>query len=357
MADRSFFIRPLEPADARDVWALSIRPEVARWLGGTPFEGFDPGAHGLECADLEWTHTLGAVAGGRVVGIVQLKIGPRVRIRHRANLWMAVHPDHHRRGIGDALLRAMLDAADRWLDVVRIELFTHADNVAAIALYEKHGFVVETRRARDMVRDGRPVDGIGMARIRPGWSQPPDALRPPAAWAERGRPPPGEVVIRPPTLDDAAGLAALFREESVLWGTMQVPTAPNERWRRRLATPERPSYWSLVAEVGGRVAGSAGLSPPVMPRRRHVSSLGMGVHPDFQGMGIGERLLVAALDLADAWLALERVELEVYTDNTRARRLYEKHGFVAEGICRSVVYRDGGYCDSVSMARLRPPPG
>lgn len=39
----------------------------------------------------------------------------------------------------------------------------------------------------------------------------------------------------------------------------------------------------------------------------------------------------AAVDLADKWLNLTRFELEVYTDNASAIRLYKKFGFTIEG--------------------------
>jgi L-phenylalanine/L-methionine N-acetyltransferase len=48
---------------------------------------------------------------------------------------------------------------------------------------------------------------------------------------------------------------------------------------------------------------------------RHVGSIGMAVRNDWQGRGIGTALMEAALDLADNWLNLTRIELRVYTDN------------------------------------------
>ena len=60
------------------------------------------------------------------------------------------------------------------------------------------------------------------------------------------------------------------------------------------------------------------------------------------------------LDLADNWLMLLRVELEVYADNERAIALYEKMGFQREGLRRMATVRRGRYIDECSMARLRP---
>jgi GNAT superfamily N-acetyltransferase len=48
---------------------------------------------------------------------------------------------------------------------------------------------------------------------------------------------------------------------------------------------------------------------------RHVGSIGMAVRDDWQGKGVGTALMEAALDLADNWLNLTRIELRVYTNN------------------------------------------
>jgi putative acetyltransferase len=79
----------------------------------------------------------------------------------------------------------------------------------------------------------------------------------------------------------------------------------------------------------------------------------MAVRDDWQGRGAGTALMQAAVDLADNWLNLSRLELEVYTDNEAAVRLYQKFGFSIEGTLRRFAYRDGQYVDAYCMARLR----
>jgi L-phenylalanine/L-methionine N-acetyltransferase len=63
--------------------------------------------------------------------------------------------------------------------------------------------------------------------------------------------------------------------------------------------------------------------------------------------GAGTVLMQSAVDLADKWLNLTRLELEVYTDNESVIRLYKKFGFTIEGILRSKIL------DSHLMVRLR----
>ncbi len=93
---------------------------------------------------------------------------------------------------------------------------------------------------------------------------------------------------------------------------------------------------------------------PSRPRRRHAANLGMAVHDGWHGKGVGTALIRAAIDLADNWLNLHRLELEVYTDNESAVRLYQRHGFVVEGTLKDYAFRNGAYVDAFTMARLRP---
>ena len=135
-------------------------------------------------------------------------------------------------------------------------------------------------------------------------------------------------------------------------GTMQLPNRSLE-WRREQYAQPRAEMHSLVAELDGRVVGQLGLHIESAARRRHVGGCGMGVHDDFQGRGVGSALMAAMINLAENWLNLRRIELEVYTDNAPAIRLYEKFGFVIEGTMRDYAFRDGEYTDAYKMARVR----
>ena len=160
------------------------------------------------------------------------------------------------------------------------------------------------------------------------------------------------IVVRAREPGDAEALAAIFACPGVIAGTLRLPFESVAAVRERFNQPA-PGTYSLVAAVEGRVVGSLGLHLAPAPRRRHCGSIGMAVHDDFQGRGVGSALLGAAVDLADRWLNLRRVELEVYTDNAPAIRLYERFGFAIEGTLRGFAFRDGAYVDAYAMARLR----
>ena len=109
-----------------------------------------------------------------------------------------------------------------------------------------------------------------------------------------------------------------------------------------------------VPEDSPRVVGWCDIVPDGREGFRHGGRLGLGVHPDFRDRGIGSRLLEAALGRADE-IGLERVDLEVFASNEGAIRLYERYGFVQEGVRRRVRKIDGRYDDNVLMCRLPPP--
>jgi putative acetyltransferase len=136
-------------------------------------------------------------------------------------------------------------------------------------------------------------------------------------------------------------------------GTLQLPLQSAETWRKRLAEPP-DGLFMLVACAEEEVVGNLGLeTSPNHPRMRHVGSIGMAVRDDWQGKGVGTALMEAALDLADNWLNLTRIELRVYVDNSAAVALYERFGFEIEGTHRRLAFRNGEYVDAYSMARIR----
>ncbi|WP_028113540.1 GNAT family N-acetyltransferase [Ferrimonas kyonanensis] len=162
------------------------------------------------------------------------------------------------------------------------------------------------------------------------------------------------MLIRAPRPADAADIAQAMSAPSCYGNTLQLPYPTEEMWQKRITdSPEHVHF--LVVELDGRVVASGALEQCTAPRRRHVANLGMSVAPEVQGQGIGTALLMALLDLADNWLALRRIELEVYADNPVAQALYRKQGFELEGRARDYAFRDGHYVDALIMARVRTP--
>ncbi len=159
--------------------------------------------------------------------------------------------------------------------------------------------------------------------------------------------------VRRAEITDYDAVNQIFTGPKVIWGTLQLPFPSAESWKKRLSESPEGTF-NLLACAGDEVVGQLGLFTfPNWPRRRHVGQIGMAVRDDWQGKGAGTALMQAVLDLADNWLNLKRLELEVYTDNEPAIRLYKKFGFVMEGTFLQFAYRNGEFVDVYTMARLK----
>ncbi|OCA59182.1 GCN5 family acetyltransferase [Aeromonas piscicola] len=161
-----------------------------------------------------------------------------------------------------------------------------------------------------------------------------------------------QITIRHAEPTDAPALRDLYALPNAQAGTLQLPYPTLSVWQKRLENGSVVALVALVAEVDGLLVGQISLHVEPNPRRKHVAGIGMGVRDDWAGKGVGSALMAAALDLADNWLNLHRIELTVFVDNEAAQALYRKFGFVEEGRARDYAFRQGRYVDVFYMARV-----
>jgi len=163
-------IRRVRTSDAEAMARLMGDPDVLGNLLQLPF----PSVEAWRTRLAEWDQPgrsdllLVAEAEGALVGNAGLNpVGPALRRRHAMHLGITVAKGWQGRGVGTQLMAALLDAADRWLGCLRIELTVFTDNEAAIALYRKFGFEIEGTHRAYALRDGRYADVLAMARLHP----------------------------------------------------------------------------------------------------------------------------------------------------------------------------------------------
>lgn len=161
-----------------------------------------------------------------------------------------------------------------------------------------------------------------------------------------------EIRVRAMNSVDWPDLHKIWTDPRVCWGTLQIPVQSEDEVKKKVENPPEGMH-RLVAEMDGRVVGASGLHRSRSPRMRHMASCGVSAHSDYWNKGVGSALIAAIVDLADNWLDLKRIELEVYTDNAAAIHLYETFGFVIEGTKRKYAFREGEYVDVHVMARVR----
>ncbi|MDP9839951.1 RimJ/RimL family protein N-acetyltransferase [Neorhizobium huautlense] len=107
----------------------------------------------------------------------------------------------------------------------------------------------------------------------------------------------------------------------------------------------------MVAVADGKVVGWCDIRRGARDAEAHSGVLGMGIIPGYRDRGLGRKLMLATLEAAKA-AGLHRVELHAHADNFRAIALYEKVGFVHEGVARHAIRIEGRYIDSVLMALI-----
>ncbi|MDH7792891.1 GNAT family N-acetyltransferase [Ochrobactrum sp. AN78] len=161
---------------------------------------------------------------------------------------------------------------------------------------------------------------------------------------------PDALTYRAPNVEDAEEICAMTNMPKFRAGTSRLPftrVANTRQWLSNL----KDKHIVIVATLDGKIVGSCDIRR-ADGRRIHAGTIGIGVHDDYHGQGIGTGLMREIIDVADNWLNLQRLDLTVFADNLHAIQLYENFGFEREGVLRSDAFRDGQFVDCILMGRL-----
>ena len=107
----------------------------------------------------------------------------------------------------------------------------------------------------------------------------------------------------------------------------------------------------LVVTYKENIVGFLSIQRGEYRRIRHTGYLVVGIREKYRGMGIGSELF----SKIDTWAMennITRIELTVIYSNTIAKHLYEKNGFIVEGINKKAMIIDDKYVDVFSMAKI-----
>ncbi|MBW3600020.1 MAG: GNAT family N-acetyltransferase [Planctomycetes bacterium] len=160
-------IRHAEPGDYEAVHKLYSGPRAVHGTLQLPYPSQELWRKRL-AEPPENLHSLVAVADEEVVGQLALFVNNNSpRRSHSGFLGMAVRDDWQGKGVGTALLAAVVDLSDNWLNLLRLELTVFVDNEPGVRLYKRFGFEVEGIHRLYALRDGDFVDAYAMARLHP----------------------------------------------------------------------------------------------------------------------------------------------------------------------------------------------
>ncbi len=158
-------IRHAEPADAPAVHQMLVGGHTVAGTMRLPYAPLSSTEERL--APQDGRVTLVAVEGGEVAGFAELVTHQWPRHNHVGDLNMVVtDAERQGHGVGRSLVGAVVELADDWLHLVRLQLFVWADNAHAIRLHESFGFVVEGTLTAFTRGRGGYVDALVMGRVR-----------------------------------------------------------------------------------------------------------------------------------------------------------------------------------------------
>ncbi|MDA4885454.1 GNAT family protein [Streptomyces sp. MS2A] len=161
-------------------------------------------------------------------------------------------------------------------------------------------------------------------------------------------------VLRPFTEADAERMWEIVNDPEVAHFTGSPPRELTPRVLRdwygtRSARPDRLDL-AVTDPADGELLGEVVLHDWEPANRSCTFRTLIG--PRGRGRGVGTEATRLIVGHAFEGLGLHRVQLDAYAHNHRALRVYEKVGFVREGVRREVERRDGVWVDEVLMAVL-----
>lgn len=126
--------------------------------------------------------------------------------------------------------------------------------------------------------------------------------------------------------------------------------------RSFLDSHRQPSFaeadFAVVTLEDGTCIGGAGISVPYPESRAGILGIGIG-DKRYWDRGYGTDTMRVLCRVGFDTMNLHRIELEVFVGNERARKVYQRVGFVEEGRKRDAIYKDGRYDDIIVMGLLR----
>ncbi|MFD3516765.1 GNAT family N-acetyltransferase [Streptomyces sp. NPDC058657] len=161
-------------------------------------------------------------------------------------------------------------------------------------------------------------------------------------------------LLRPFTEDDLPAMLAALRDPEVLRLTGSpaddFDEAATRAWYLSRAAQSDRIDLAVVDLATGTCAGEVVLNE-WDPANRSINFRTL-LGPGGRNRGLGSEACRLIVGYAFEVLATHRVSLGVYDFNPRARRAYEKAGFVAEGTEREALWADGRWVDSTYMSIL-----
>jgi len=160
-----------------------------------------------------------------------------------------------------------------------------------------------------------------------------------------------ELIIRKATVEDSNEIVMLVKQ--VMGEVSFFPKEPDEF---DLTAEDEAEYIKntslfLVSEINEKIVGSTTLQRGSTKRTSHVVDFGITILREYSGLKIGTLLMEEVIK----WCKenqVEKIELEVFEENTPAIELYKKFGFIEEGRKNKNIKIKGEYKNTLLLAKF-----
>jgi RimJ/RimL family protein N-acetyltransferase len=161
--------------------------------------------------------------------------------------------------------------------------------------------------------------------------------------------------IEQPSVENAEEI--IEYSKNIFSSTDQVLTIPEEytitvedeiEWIKNINN--NPNSLLLIAKLNNKIIVFLFFIHNSKKKTSHTGEFGVNVHPEYQGTGVGHKLVETLLKWARQNEQIEKVVLQVFATNENAIKLYKKLGFIEEGRhIKAIKQLDGEYVDIVQM--------
>lgn len=150
-------------------------------------------------------------------------------------------------------------------------------------------------------------------------------------------------------LSEIRDAGALMELDALAWGLQSSPGGELKWNSREQYLQKCPPGSQLIAGIGDQICGYLGFYYPTpLPSNQHVYEINIAIHPNYQRMGIGRKLIEAIKQQA-AEKGKRKISLRVLASNQGAIQFYQSCGFIEQGRLIEEFYLNGQYVDDILM--------
>ena len=165
-----------------------------------------------------------------------------------------------------------------------------------------------------------------------------------------------EITIRPAEADDSCAILNTVRSNAMerSYVLMEQYGKDDEAEREYITGLDHAKNLLIVALAEKDIVGClAALQADsgMRPETRHILHVGLHIREAFRGIGIGPRLLDYSIEWATE-TGFKKLEANIFTTNKRSLSMFQKAGFVEEGVRQNRIRMGRDFINEVLMGKL-----